>query len=78
MQLALTDHKFFKILVDKVEGRNNMDRLNIVENIILKLMMNYCIKCGVDLSVSFYGLLADYTLHRSLPWVYKRAGKCFH
>jgi hypothetical protein len=61
MQLALTDNKFFKILVGEVEGRGNLDRLNIGGNIILKLMMKYCIKCGVDLSGPFCGLLADYT-----------------
>jgi hypothetical protein len=61
MQLALTDRKLFKIGVSEVEGRGNLDRLNIGGNIILKLKMKYCIKCGVDLSGPFYGLLADYT-----------------
>jgi hypothetical protein len=62
-----------------VEGRDNLDDLNIGGDIILKLILKkYCIKCGLDLSGSCCGLLADYTLHRIFPVVSRRAGKCFY
>lgn len=62
-----------------MEGRDNLDDLNIGGDIILKLILKkYCIKCGLDLSGSCYGLLAGYTLHLIFPAVSRRAGKCFH
>jgi hypothetical protein len=62
-----------------VEGRDNLDGLNICGNIRLKLILKkYCVKCGLDLSGSCYDLLADYTLHRIFAAVSRREGKYFH
>ena len=61
-----------------MEGRDNLDSLNIGGNIILKLFLKkYYIKCGLELSELCYGLLSDYTLHRIFLRFLEERGNVF-